>query len=51
MRWALIIMCSLLPIDNVHYQNAAQLVRALTEADIQFELQVIAPSTCRDSTV
>ena len=27
--------------DNVHYQNAAQLMKLLTEAGIQFELQVV----------
>ena len=26
--------------DNVHFQHSAQLVRALTEADVQFQLQV-----------
>lgn len=27
--------------DNVHYQNAAQLVKILTESGVQFELQVL----------
>ena len=30
-----------LTVDNVHYQNAAQLMKLLTEAGTQFELQVI----------
>ena len=27
-------------IDNVHFQNTAQMVQALTEEDVQFRLQV-----------
>ena len=29
-------------IDNVHFQNTAQLVHVLTEKEVQFRLQVIA---------
>ena len=29
-----------LPLDNVHYQHTAQLAEALTQADVQFRMQV-----------
>ena len=31
--------------DNVHFQHTTQLVEALTQADVQFHLQV-CPSDC-----
>ena len=33
-------------LDNVHFQNTAQLVEALTEADVLFDMQVSCLITC-----
>ena len=33
------------PSDNVHYQHTMQLAEALTEADVQFRMQVREPAS------
>ena len=38
-------------IDNVHFQNTAQLVQALTEKEVQYQLQVYSNYTCIHATV